>query len=204
MSPRVTPLNLAVKPDPAVAKGLLDRLFRGNYLTDPRQCRPSGGDLAYDRRTGNFVPEIAQSAAGAFTAPGTQQTFYNVTNSECGPTTAGEPGGTSTLAVTNGDDVVVSGVVDGAGQTTMSVDDVDGDGVDEILLYDQALGAQTARLVHFEQGQLVTMKDFGQVYETTCGSGRDDEHFVYAIIRVTTKPGRVVDFSMERVVSRCP
>jgi hypothetical protein len=203
MSPRVTLLNRAEKLDPAAAKALLDRLFRGTYLTDPRQCRPRAGDLAYERRTGNFAPEIAQSATGAFTAPGTQQTLYNVTNWECGPTPR-ESGGTATLAVTNGDDVLVSGVTDGAGQTIVNVADVDGDGVDEILLYDQALAANTSRLVHFEQGQLVTMMDFGRVYETTCGSGRGDEHFVYAIIRVVTKPGRVLDFAVERVVSRCP
>src|ERR1700722_788758 len=84
---------------------VLDRVFSGGYLKDPRQCRGAAQDLAGSRRAGDFSPSLIEAATGSFTVPKSSQMLYLITTGECGASHADNSGST-TLAVLDGDALV--------------------------------------------------------------------------------------------------
>jgi hypothetical protein len=61
------------------------------------------------------------------------------------------------------------------GATIVGTYDLDGDGRNELLLEFISPGPgrqiKSARLVQYDKGQLITLEDFGQVYDNSCGAG---------------------------------
>ena len=159
----------------AEKKRILDRLF-GRYLTDTKQCPYNTNDLARSRKAGDFVPEPFEVATGAFTAARASQKLYLVTNGECGATHA-DNFGSVTLAVFEGDTVVAQANTWG-GSAIQDVLDLDGDGKEEILLSsgftNMGETIESVKLVRFDGTDLVTVKDFGKVYEDECGTNGED------------------------------
>jgi hypothetical protein len=206
-SPRVKMLVGRDRLSRAASDRILDRLFgRGKYLIDATRCKDSSETLEQSRRVGNFAPQVFQAATGSFTIPGSSQTLYLVTTGECGAPHA-DNFGSVTLAVMEGDNVVIKAMTSG-GSSIRDVVDLDGDGVEEIVLASGTtnMGSviELVSLVRFERGKLVTAKDFGKVYEDNCEDPTSAKRTrEYHVIRALVRSGPSIEFVSEPVKEPC-
>jgi len=205
-SPRVKWLVARDRLPRAERKQILDRLLR-RYLNDAKQCTYNTNDLARSREAGDFVPEPAEVATGAFTAARAFQKLYLVTNGECGASHA-DNFGSVTLAVFEGDTVVAQANTWG-GSAIQDVMDLDGDGKSEILLSsgftNMGETMESVKLVRFEGTDIVTVKDFGKGYEDECGTGGNGAKTRrYTVIRAVVRPGAPIKFGRESKHDSCP
>jgi hypothetical protein len=111
------------------------------------------------------VAWIGGAFAGSYTAKGADEKAYLVDAVPCG--SAGE---VNHFVVMSGDKVLIDGKV--PENRFFSVHDLDGDGVNEILLVHEAGSGASAQLYSAEDGQLVKFFDFGEVARGECLTAR--------------------------------
>jgi hypothetical protein len=94
-----------------------------------------------------------------------------------------------------------------AGATIIDSYDLNGDGKKELLLQEVAGGpggrqTKIARLVEFDKGKLVTVEDFGQVYDDACaGGGSLSASTIYYL---PPPAGQKARFTIELYRAPCP
>ena len=127
---------------------------------------------------------INSAVTGAFSKRGARETVYMLQQR------ATEPMDT-VIAVLSGDRVVAAIPAPGS-NAIVNARDVDGDGVDELLLDGsvQTFGVviTSARLVRLNGRALKTVHDFGGVYEGGCGNGQSMG--IRAGVLVQSSPGK--------------
>jgi hypothetical protein len=204
--PNVKLLVGANKLSAAEHTRILDAIFGvGRYLKDSKSCRGTGWDLASSRRTGDFAPSVFEVATGSFTNPDAKQALYLITTGECGATHVDDWGST-TLAVIDDTAVVAKENIVG-GSSLQGVFDIDGDGKDEVLttqgFTNQGSTTESATLCRFENGKLVEVKSFGEVYSANCDAGFDPKKEEYTVVRAVVRPGTPPAFKMEKKSRPC-
>ena len=169
-----TPIKIA----PATQRAVLSKLFR-RYLTDANQCKAdfdmsNGADpLAAARKAGQMVPSIDDMATGSFTASGQTQTAYVIFVGECNASHA-DNFGTRRVAIFSGPQLVADVDADFMMDIVRKTD-LNGDGIDELLMKSSYMGQGTltemATLVSFQNGRRNVLQDFGTVVEDSCAAG---------------------------------
>ena len=194
----------------ATQRMVLSKVFR-KYLTDENKCRQDfaggGGDyLAAARRAGQIIPAIADSVTGSFTAPGQVQTAYVIFTSECGATHA-DNFGTKRVAIFSGQQLVADVDSDFMSAFVRKTD-LDGDGVDELLMTtgDMAQGTliQMATLVEFKNGRRRVIEEFGTVVEDSCASGFPASSSKASVLSMSDfAPGKMPKLRIDNYVASC-
>jgi hypothetical protein len=168
-------VNKPPKITPAVQRDVLSKVFR-RYLSDANRCKhgPVAGDdyLAQARKSGQIVPQIAETATGSFTAAGQTETAYVILVNECTASHA-DNFGTKRVAIFQGPKLVADVDVDFRGSIMLKTD-LDHDGIDELLMStgDMAQGTfiEMASLLTFQNGRVRVIQDFGTVVNDSCAS----------------------------------
>ncbi len=170
---RVDKTTPAPKISAATQKMVLSKVFR-KYLTDGRKCNPNfSGDLAAARTAGQIAPMVIDSTTGSFTASGQTQTAYVISVSECGASHA-DNFGSDRVAIFSGQQLVADVDVEFR-SSIIRKSDLNGDGVDELLMTSGYMGqgvlSEGAALLGFQNGTLKVIEDFGTIHEDSCASG---------------------------------
>jgi hypothetical protein len=154
---------------------LSEFLSSASLCDGQRKQRPiDAAWLREQSNAGQIAPAIQEHAQGSFTAPGTHQTIYYIKVGECLPETRNYFG-TYRLPVFEGPRLIATAEPNADGIVTVA--DVNGDGIDELLL--QSVGYGTgdlglrAQLVSLMGGKLRTIRDFDEVYDNPCGRGEN-------------------------------
>lgn len=195
---------------PATERMVLSKVFR-RYLTDANRCNSEfdAGDadpLAAARKAGQMVPSILDSTTGSFTAPGQSQNLYVISVSECNASHA-DNFGTKRVAIFSGQQLVADVDADFA-KTIVRNSDLNGDGVDELLMTtgDMAQGTliEMATLVSFQNGRRNLIEDFGTVVEDSCASGFPGSQSDASVLYISdVVPGTMPKLSQENYSSEC-
>ena len=141
---RVSDESTPAKIAPATQRMVLSKVFR-RYLTDANRCK-SNGELGEDylgaaRKAGQIVPSISDVETGSFTAPGQMQTLYVIDVAECNASHA-DNFGTKRVAIFSGQQLVADVDADFA-VSILKKTDLNGDGVDELLMITSYMGQGT-------------------------------------------------------------
>lgn len=162
----------------ATQRNVLSKVFR-KYLTDEGKCNPnfnpssSTDPLKAARNAGQIVPSVVDMATGSFTTPGRPETAYVISVSECNASHA-DNFGTKRVIIFAGQQLIADVDVDFK-SSIMRKADLDGDGLDELLMASgdmhQGTITETAALVDFQNGRVRIIEDFGVVTEDSCASG---------------------------------
>ena len=200
-----------------VERRVLPKLFPGGYLDQVGKCdRESGerregseADLVWARGRGQFVPYLSlEWPSGSFTAPGASEVLYHVRLGEC---TAREHGAPTheMLAVFDHWDGLHAAFEVPAGNILQPVRDVDGDGVDEVLLMHGEMegnkGVFSLRLVSLSGGRLRVVHDFGVGYVYSLGSDSGDGRVItIPVIYYTPRgEGQTPEFEVDFYRAEC-
>jgi hypothetical protein len=167
---RTESASISPKITTAVQKSVLSKVFR-KYLSDDSRCNPNfagnGTDdfLKAARDAGQLAPTIVDSTTGSFTAAGQTQTLYVISVNECGASHA-DNYGTKRVAIMAGPQLVTDVDSDFKSSIVRKID-LDGDGIDELLMTsgDMSQGTLTemAALLSFQNGRMKVIEDFGTV-----------------------------------------
>ena len=157
----------------ATQRLVLSKVFR-KYLTDANKCNSRfEGDLEAARNAGQIAPSIIDSTTGSFTAKGQAQTAYVISVAECNASHA-DNFGSDRLAIFNGQQLVADIDLDFKSSIVKKTD-LDGDGVDELLMtsgyMNQGTLTEQAALMSFQDGKMQVVADFETVTEDSCASG---------------------------------
>lgn len=200
-----------VKIAPATQRTVLSKVFR-KYLTDPNQCKSgfdasNGSDpLAAARKAGQMVPSIVAMATGSFTAAGQTQTAYVIDVSECNASHA-DNFGTKRVAIFSGQQLVADVDADFMSEIVRKTD-LNGDGIDELLMISGYMGQGTltemATLVSFQNGRRSVLQDFGTVVEDSCASGSPGSTSKASVLYTPAfAPGLMPKLIQENYVASC-
>jgi hypothetical protein len=194
----------------ATQRMVLSKVFR-RYLTDENKCspnfKPSRDDyLGSARKAGQIVPSVVDSVTGSFTAPGQTQTAYVIFTGECGATHA-DNFGSKRVAIFSGQQLVADVDADFKSQIVRKID-LNGDGVDELLLTsgDMAQGTliEMGALVEFRNGRMRVIEDFGTVVEDTCASGFPGSSAKASMLSFSDpQPGKMPKVRIDNYVASC-
>ena len=193
----------------ATQRLVLSKVFR-RYLADANRCNfgATGDDyLAAARRAGQIVPQIAETATGSFTAPGQTETAYVIFVNECNASHA-DNFGTKRIAIFSGQQLVADVDADFHGSIVKKTD-LDGDGVDELLMItgDMAQGEITemASLLSFQKGRLRVLQDFGTVVEDSCASEAPGSTAKASVLTLPPNfvPGEMPKIKMDNYIANC-
>lgn len=201
----------AVKISPATQRSVLTKLFR-RYLTDQDKCKSDfpGSNatdyLAAARKAGMIVPSITDVVNGSFTAAGQTQTAYVISVSECNASHA-DNFGTTRVAIFSGQQLVADVDNDFMGIIIRKLD-LDGNGIDELLMNSSYMGQGTltemAVLVSFENGRRRVLNDFGTVVEDSCASESPGSDSKAAVLYTSAfAPGLKPTITQENYVASC-
>jgi len=205
LDPSVTNLVGPAALDPQESKRILDRVFKGRYLTDRKQCPNVASTLEADRKSGTFAPKVSQMARGSFTAPHASQTVYVILVGECSASHA-DNWGSETLVVMDGDTVVTR--VPATGSTTISgLSDLDGDGRQELLMKFTYAGQGTwwdsATLARIDDSTLKIIKDFGQLSGGNCDGISATKGETASVVRGSRGADGQVTYRVEKKIRPC-
>lgn len=201
----------AVKISAATQRSVLTKLFR-RYLTDQDKCKSDfpGSNatdyLAAARKAGMIVPSITDAVTGSFTAAGQTQTAYVISVSECNASHA-DNFGTTRVAIFSGQQLVADVDNDFMGIIIRKLD-IDGNGIDELLVNSSYMGQGTltemAVLVSFENGRRRVLNDFGTVVEDSCASESPGSDSKAAVLYTSAfAPGLKPTITQENYVASC-
>lgn len=189
---------------------VLSKVFR-KYLTDENKCSQDfadGGEdyLAAARKAGQIVPSVSESITGSFTAPGQVQTAYVIYTGECGASHA-DNFGSKRVAIFSGQQLVADVDSDFMSAFVRKTD-LDGDGVDELLMTsgDMAQGTliQMATLVEFKNGRRRVIEEFGTVVEDSCASGFPGSSSKASVLSMSDfAPGKMPKLRIDNYVANC-
>jgi hypothetical protein len=202
----------------AVNRRVLPEVFPRGYLEGThsecadfvvRKMAESPADLEWARAGGYFVPRVYRWQPGSLTEPRADETLYQINVLECNAQSGPLAYGSTQLAVYRGR-ALLNSFNTLFGSVVYVVPDVDGDGVDEVLMsrheHDGPSGdAERFRLLSLKGGVLRVVHDFGAVgghYR------RDEARKVYEIeVGVLSyapgRGGRPPDFRTELYRGRC-
>jgi len=200
-----------VKITPATQRAVLSKLFR-RYLTDANQCKAdfdmgnAADPLAAARKAGQMVPSIEDMATGSFTAPGQTQTAYVIFVAECNASHA-DNFGTRRVAIFSGQQLVADVDADFMMDIVRKTD-LNGDGIDELLMKSSYMGQGTltemATLVSFQNGRRNVLQDFGTVVEDSCASGFQGSASKASVLYTPAfAPGLMPKLIQENYVASC-
>jgi hypothetical protein len=197
--------ELTTRPSEGESKLVLGRLFE-RYLTDAAKCAPDVNSLEEARRRHQIVPRVLTGIEGSFTARGATEKLYVVLVGECGSAHA-DNFGTERIVVFRGDSLLANETIAG-GSALERIVDLDGDGQRALVLTGGSTGQGyvmgLAWIAAFRQGKLVTVRDFGQVFESNCGTFDRDKSERYTVIRAEIgSRGAPPDFKMEKKRRAC-
>ncbi|MGI9103034.1 MAG: hypothetical protein ACR2IF_11390 [Terriglobales bacterium] len=192
---RTPHLRTAIRPAPAETERVLSAVFPSS-LRDFAECVAS-------KAQGRRIASITQTADGAFTAPGAKERLYVVVGRPCSGTR-----GEIRLAVFSADRNVAD-VLSPVGGLLLDTVDLNGDGKNEILFAASHRGEQsgfeTAALVQFDKNKLVTIEDFGQVYEDSCRSLAEPKSLMAVVLNYLPTPGgQMPKFTADIYRAPCP
>jgi len=200
----------SVRIPAATQRAVLSKMFR-RYLTDENKCNRdfatnSDDYLKAARNAGLIVPSIVDSATGSFTAPGQTQTAYLVSVSECNASHA-DNFGTKRLAIFSGQQMVTDVDVDFKSSIIRKTD-LDGDGVDELLMtsgdMNQGTVTEMGGLLEFRNGRMRVIEDLGTVYEDSCGSGMAGSTAQAVVVTVqSAAPGHMPKLKIDNYEAGC-
>ena len=201
----------AVRIPAATQRTVLSKVFR-RYLTDQDKCRSdfvgsnSEDYLGAARKAGQIVPSIIDMTTGSFTAAGQTQTAYVISVSECNASHA-DNFGTKRIAIFAGPQLVADVDADFMG-TIVKKTDLDGNGIDELLMVsdDMAQGTVTemATLASFENGHRRVIHDFGTVVLDSCASEAPGSDSRAAVLYTSAfAPGLKPKLTQENYVAGC-
>jgi hypothetical protein len=186
--------------DAATTRKVLSAVFP-SYLTAMRACK--AGPEA--NQPGQIVPAIRGAAEGSFTAAGLKQSVYLIDVGECShdPVVS-----TRRLAV------FTAGALTGNVEAPMGTEhlrtyDLNGDGKSELLLQGGHTGRgewiEVARLVEFDKDKLMTVEDFGQIYDDTCDTDVASKSISASVVYYLPPPaGQKPRFTVELYRAPCP
>jgi hypothetical protein len=195
----------------ATEKYVLSKMFR-RYLTDANKCNPkfdasNGSDpLAAARKAGEIVPSIFDSAKGSFTAAGQSQTLYVISVSECNASHA-DNFGTKRVAIFAGQQLIAEFDVNFYQSIARKID-LDGDGIDELLMTHGYTGqgtvTESAALLSFQNGRLRVIEDFEVVDEDSCASGSHGSSATASVLYISdVVPAQMPKFTRDNYVATC-
>jgi hypothetical protein len=195
----------------AAQQAVLSKVFR-RYLSDESRCNrrfdasSSSDPLAAARTAGQIVPLIAEMVTGSFTAPGQTQTAYVIFVKECNASHA-DNFGSKRVAIFSGQQLIANVDADSRGSIVRKTD-LNGDGVDELLMASSYMGQGTltemAALVEFRNGRLRIIEDFGAVNDDSCASGSPGSTATASVISILdAEPGKMPKLRMDNYVSNC-
>jgi hypothetical protein len=203
---RTSPARAAQPLAAGAQRKLLSAIFP-SYLAKTTDCKTDsvstdGAELKALRDAGQIVPQVGPAIEGSFTAAGMRQTAYLIQVGECGAWTRSY-WGTYRLAVFERERLVVA--AEARGDTIAAAMDVNGDGIDEILISGCGFGtgtvACTATLVSMARGSIRQIQDFPEVYQDPCGYSPDLRISAAAVRFV---PGPMPRFLEDRYEAACP
>ena len=195
----------------AIQKSVLSKVFR-KYLSDDSKCNPNfsgnGADdfLKAARDAGQVAPTIIDSVTGSFTAAGQTQTLYVISVNECGASHA-DNYGTKRVAIMAGPQLVTDVDSDFKSHIVRKID-LDGDGIDEMLMTssDMSQGTLTemAALLSFQNGKMKVIEDFGTVVLDSCASGFPGSSAKASVISYSAVfQGTIPKLKMDNYESSC-
>jgi hypothetical protein len=200
----------SVRIPAATQRAVLSKMFR-RYLTDENKCNRDFATKSEDylkaaRTAGQIAPSIVDTATGSFTAAGQMQTAYLVSVSECNASHA-DNFGTKRLAIFSGQQMVADIDVDFKSSIIRKTD-LDGDGVDELLMttgdMNQGTEIEMGGLLEFRNGRMRVIEDFGPVYEDSCGTampGSTAQAVVLSVLNGTA--GRMPKLKIDNYETKC-
>lgn len=208
---RIPRKNVSTRISPAAQRAVLAGIFR-KYLTDENKCntnwepRKGVDPLLAARNAGQITPSIVDQASGSFTAPGQTETAYVISVGECNASHA-ENFGTKRVAIFSGGRLVVDVDADFK-SSILRKTDLDGDGVDELLLtsgdMNQGTIVEMAALVGFRYGRRQVIEDFGTVTEDSCASEIPGSIATAAVISLSAgTPGKFPRFRIDNYQAGC-
>jgi hypothetical protein len=202
--------NQPSKISNATQRQVLSKVFR-RYLTDENKCNREfalndNDHLAAARRAGQMVPSVAETVTGSFTAPGQNETAYVIFVNECNASHA-DNYGSKRVAIFAGQQLVADVDADFKGSFIRKTD-LDGDGVDELLMLggdmNQGTLIEIASLVEFRNGRRRVIEDLGTVVEDSCASGFPGSSSKASVISFSdAEPGKMPKFRIENYASPC-
>ncbi len=176
------------------------------YLQSEAGCRANAtardADLRASRDTGQIVPQIEAETTGSFTRAGARQQFYLIKVGECGAT-GRNYFGTYRAAVFEAGRLAASAAA--PGDRIPVVRDMDGDGIDELLIAGCGSGTGEVRcaaaLVSMAGGSLRTVRKFEGVYSDPCAYSHD---LPITAVAIRYSSGRPPRFFEDRYEAACP
>ena len=203
----------AVKITPATERNVLSKIFR-RYLTDQNRCNTNfdyskvdaNDVLAAARKAGQIVPFIEDVATGSFTAAGQSQTAYVISVNECNATHA-DNFGSKRVAIFAGQQLVAEFDTNFKRTIERQID-LNGDGIDELLMSGGDMGQgtlmQVAALVSFQNGRLRVIEDFLTVVEDDCATLRPGSTRKASVLYFSTAaPGAMPKLIQDNYVASC-
>src|SRR3954469_8003798 len=200
----------SVRIPAATQRAVLSKMFR-RHLTDENKCNRDFATNSEDylkaaRNAGQIVPSIVDTATGSFTAPAQIQTAYLVSVSECNASHA-DNFGTKRLAIFSGQQMVADIDVDFKSSIIRKTD-LDGDGVDELLMtsgdMNQGTEIEMGGLLEFRNGRMRVIEDFGPVYEDSCGAAMPGSTAQAAVLTVLNgAAGRMPKLKIDNYETKC-
>lgn len=162
----------------------------------------------YKGRGGNA--SITEKVSGAFLAPNSKDTAYVVRGSNPNPSSTIGMQNDSRLIVFSGNRLALNVSFEGMG--ILRTGDLNGDGVQELLLYGgwtwQGEEGTTAQLVEVKASRLRVVKDFGQVEKSRgCDSDESSKNGVNIAAIITYTPtgaGKFPAFRTDFYKGACP
>lgn len=153
-----------------------------------------------------MVPSVAEMVTGSFTAPGRNETAYVIFVNECNASHA-DNYGSKRVAIFSGQQLVADIDADFKGSFVRKTD-LDGDGVDELLMLggdmNQGTLVEIASLVEFRNGRKRVIEDFGTVVENSCASGFPGSSSKASLITFSdSEPGKMPKLRIENYESSC-
>ncbi len=203
--------DVSQQPEPSVPPSEAgQRVFAAlfpRYMPQSRRCKPGSS-----HGVSNAAPRLLASADGAFTAAGLSQTAYLVHPGGCEDDQ--ESFGESRLAIFSGDRVLTVARV--SATDLLKITDLDGNGINEVLLANRSSGAGetivTAHLLEFEKETFRVAENFGRVRQEACAPGADERGITAAVLfylpvakaKYAGEPTKMPRFTAELYRSACP
>ena len=157
----------------AVNKRVLPEVFPNGYLershsecdaVSTKKMADDQRELEWARKHGYFRPVDYKWRGGSFTEPYVGEALYQINAGECNAQSGPLAHGSTQLVVYRGPTLKAS-FNTLLGEDFIPVGDLNGDGVDELLLardnYDEAGGVMRLTLVSLKGGELQLLHDFG-------------------------------------------
>ena len=180
-----------------------DDPLRGFSFLPDSHARLQAGPEA--NAPGQIVPAIRGLAEGSFTAAGLKQSVYLIDVGECSHDPVFS---TRRLAVFTAG-ALTSNLEAPMGTGHLRAYDLNGDGKSELLLQGGHTGRgewiEVARLVEFDKDKLMTVEDFGQIYDDTCDTDVASKSISASVVYYLPPPaGQKPRFTVELYRAPCP